>query len=758
MAESAGAKKLNIEDENVRQEELCRLREENRDLQSAREKLVKKLEKKKNELENEKTNSTTFRQLIQELNRKVETLERERGTLPVMNPPRIDPGTALSEEVVERLVVEKTRLESTVVEQRTEIETLTSEISSMESRLDLANQNLEISRGEIDRFEKLAPELKLDLSKMENECQLMSESTNCDKARLNDRTTETETLKTKIQDLSTTNKHYLSQLQLKDYTISRTTSKFETEKQQILEQSRLEIEQVKENETSLQEQLTRAREGLEELARQSRDNERTDQDILALSTKNDQLIQQVANLQEDNAKLQEEFAKPSKLIAQLVVTQDKVTDLLRKCNSLEKAKNEIEDTLRTELDEAIDQISLLETETNEQRQRIDAQNEMLETYKQQQSLEKENRNSLLIKDKQIALLEMLNLTLEASKKNCETRIKEQNESLQQSKHDFYEIDDRIKQSEIEFLERCATLADEKSVLEVQMDVLNVQIVVLSEEKEGWQRQVAEFKSQISELSREKNKWQRQVAELQKNGDGDKHSETKDKQISHLKLINLELEASKKTCDTHILELNDELQQCKSDYDDLDERRKQSERLREDLERTIEEILHGIPDRDKLTKRRIMKSLSTPAMPANPKLTKDKGKEVDSKHSEGATNMDLTPELIAQPNNSGKTPSRIIFRGGCIHVVKLKAFPNVMECISKQVICSINKRYELGILIIIVDLATKVGLRNPVSKHAGIRLYNPVGNCDGVYKSERYFNCPPNCGICVPLEDVYVPVP
>ena len=108
---------------------------------------------------------------------------------------------------------------------------------------------------------------------MENECQLMSESTNCDKARLNDRTTETETLKTKIQDLSTTNKHYLSQLQLKDYTISRTTSCLK-QFQQILEQSPLEIEQLKENETSLQEQLTRAREGFFEFARQSRDNER----------------------------------------------------------------------------------------------------------------------------------------------------------------------------------------------------------------------------------------------------------------------------------------------------------------------------------------------------------------------------------------------------------------------------------------------------------------------------------------------------
>ena len=208
------------------------------------------------------------------------------------------------------------------------------------------------------------------------------------------------------------------------------------------------------------------------------------------------------------------------------------------------------------------------------------------------------------------------------------------------------------------------------------------------------------------------------------------------------------------------------------------RQTQSNRYREDLERKLDELAREVADRHSRTrelsqpvatpqtKGQVVKSPSTPVMPVNPKLTKDKekskGKEVKSKHSEGATpsatNMDLTPELIAQANKSGKTPSKILFRSGYISVVKLKSFPNTTECLSKQVICSINKRYELGILIIIVDLATKVGLRNAVSKHAGIKLYNPVGNCDGVYKSMRYFDCPPNYGIFVPLEDVYVPVP
>ena len=127
-------------------------------------------------------------------------------------------------------------------------------------------------------------------------------------------------------------------------------------------------------------------------------------------------------------------------------------------------------------------------------------------------------------------------------------------------------------------------------------------------------------------------------------------------------------------------------------------------------------------------------------------------------SAGATNMELTPQLVPQPNKTGKSPSKITFRGTTIHMVKLKAFPNMTECHSKQVICTINKHYELGQLMCIAELATKVGFKNAVAKHAGIKLYSPVGNCDGAYKDMRYFDCPPNYGMFVPLEDVYVPVP
>ena len=49
----------------------------------------------------------------------------------------------------------------------------------------------------------------------------MSESTNCDKARLNDRTTETETLKTKIQDLSTTNNNIKSEKEKCKYELAK---------------------------------------------------------------------------------------------------------------------------------------------------------------------------------------------------------------------------------------------------------------------------------------------------------------------------------------------------------------------------------------------------------------------------------------------------------------------------------------------------------------------------------------------------------
>ena len=628
MADFEGTKELNF-DENIGLEELGRLRLENRDLQLARDKLVKKLDKKKNELENEKTHTITLRQFIQELNRKVELLERdkERQSMPVIRPLRIDPRPGLTGEVVERLVVEKTGLESNLEKQKTEIETLKSEITSMNTRIVLTDQKLEIARGEIDHFEKLVPELRLQLSRMENECKRMSMFTYSD-----DKTIETETLKTRIQDLSITNKHYLSQLQKKDLTIAKSTNRFETEKQQILERSRLEFEKLKQNETSLNEQLISANAELEELYRHSQDNKKTDQDMLTLSTNNSQLLQQIACLEGDNAKLQEEFdRKPSKqeLIAQLDDTQNKVTELLRKCNSLQKTKNEIEDTLQTELKESRDEVILLKTETNQQKETIDEQNEVIETYKQRQ---------------------------------------------------------------------------------------------ISEE---------EYKA----------------------------SETKDRLMSRYH-YSFQSPAS---LPTHYIRPNTKppvIEQpwkclfCGATYP--------SERER-DIHMT--DSCNNAPTRDDqniVTQHRPpmgrppMMKAHTPLdnLPYRPPFQQQE-RQLESPQ---AALMDLTPELIPQANKTGKSPSKMAFRGVNIHVVKLKAFPNQTESYNKQVICPINKHSELGELMCIAEVPFKVGFINTTTRYAGIKLYNPVGNCDGAYKDKRYFECYPNCGIFVPIEDVYVPVP
>ena len=580
MADFEGTKELNF-DENVSLEELGRLRLENRDLQLAREKLVKKLDKKKNELENEKTHTTTLRQLIQELNRKVELLERE--PIPVISPLRIDPGPGMTGEVVERLVMEKTGLESNLAEQKTEIETLNTKIV-------LTNQSLEIARGENARFEKLVPELKLELSRMENECKRMSTSTISE-----DETIETETLKTRLQDLSITNKHYLSQLQKKDLTIAKSTNKFETEKQQILELSRLEIEKLKQNETSLNEQLI-------------------------------------------------------------------------------KVKRELD-------------------------------------------------------------------------------------------------------------HKCSALEDDKSVLEIQVDVLNGQIGELSEERERCKGRVVELETTLTDLQLQLRK----LGEVQQNETATvkKYEQQLTELTNQITILNNELTSVKESAsiskqlinklnqDIEVLETNN-----KQTIVEFQTKLTQSERDREDLERKLGEMARELADRDSRiqelsqpvvipqSRGQVPKSPSTPVMPTNPKLEENdkpqsKGRDSKSRFPEpsaGATNMNLTPEVIPQANKTNKTPSKISFRCVNIPVVKLKAFSNPTESYNKQVICTINKRSELGVLMCIFEVQTKVGFKIATTRYAGIKLYNPVGNCDGTYKDKKYFDCSLNCGIFVPLEEVYVPVP
>ena len=120
--------------------------------------------------------------------------------------------------------------------------------------------------------------------------------------------------------------------------------------------------------------------------------------------------------------------------------------------------------------------------------------------------------------------------------------------------------------------------------------------------------------------------------------------------------------------------------------------------------------------------------------------------------------DLTPPIVRVVNSTGKSTTRIPLRSGLtVNTVKLSSLPSPVDNQGNQVISKVNKLYEVGILMVLFEIQTKVNFRTLTVKYAGIRLFNPVGNCNGEFRTNRYFECEQNYGICVPYEDVLVPV-
>ena len=757
--------------------EIQELTVNNNNIKSEKEKCKHELAKLDNQIIELMTELSSIRVYGREeevkLSQEIEELKNEIHTLRTTSGHNSQ-GAGESNERVGVLEVTIAELKGKETENKLKIKDLRNENDSFEKensdlkseKMILKEQNIDLKESNLMYGKQIEELIKKQQQQPDGDAN-MELTSQLEAAKQQELNNETE-----IRELKQQQDKNLILLQQKEETITTTTN---------------ELEQTKQNESSLNEQLISANAELEELYRHSQDNEKTDQEILTLSTDNSQLLQQIACLEGDNAKLKEEFdRKPSKqeLIAQLDDTQNKVTELLRKCNSLQKTKNEIEDTLQTELKESRDEVFLLKTETNRQKETIDKQNEVIETYKQQQITEEEYKASET-KDKQISHLKMVNLELEAIRKTCDTHILELNEELQQSKSDYKDLDDLRKQFELESADKCSALEDDKSVLEIQVDVLNGQIGELSEERERCKGRVVGLETTLTDLQLQLRK----LGEVQQNETAtvQKYEQQITELTNQITILNNELTSVKESAsiskqlinklnqDIEVLETNN-----KQTIVEFQTKSTQSKRDREDLERKLGEMIRELADRDsriqELSKPvvippsrvQVPKSPSTPVMPTNPKLKEEdkslirgkdsKSKETSAGATSGATSMDLTPKLITQANKTRKSPSKMTFRGVNINVVKLKAFPNPTESYNKQVICPINKHYELGVLMCIIDLGIKVGIQRATAKYAGIKLYSPVGNCDGAYKDKRYFECSPNCGIFVPLEDVYVPVP
>ena len=121
--------------------------------------------------------------------------------------------------------------------------------------------------------------------------------------------------------------------------------------------------------------------------------------------------------------------------------------------------------------------------------------------------------------------------------------------------------------------------------------------------------------------------------------------------------------------------------------------------------------------------------------------------------------DQTPAIFPIPNPTTKSPRKIHFREPLmLSVVKLKYLCGFTDKVPiQQVICLINKRYELGQLMGVFELETRMDTRYSFTHYAGISLYNPVGDSNGEFRGTRLFQCEENCATVIPYDEVLVPV-
>ena len=155
---------------DLSQAEVSRLRSEIRELGLKLEKANNKLPKMKNELESERENSKTLRKFIHELN-KVQLLERSPPPPPsplnasIQSPQTPAMHLAVSGEFVQKLVMDKTGLESQMCEQKREIELLKSKLTQSIDTQQQMHSDLLLKEQQLE-------ECKSDYLKLEGERQL----------------------------------------------------------------------------------------------------------------------------------------------------------------------------------------------------------------------------------------------------------------------------------------------------------------------------------------------------------------------------------------------------------------------------------------------------------------------------------------------------------------------------------------------------------------------------------------------------------
>ena len=230
---------------------------------------------------------------------------------------------------------------------------------------------------------------------------------------------------------------------------------------------------------------------------------------------------------------------------------------------------------------------------------------------------------------------------------------------------------------------------------------------------------------------------------------------KDKQISDLKIQILSLQERHERKDSQIEELSDEVEQLRSDIVDLDNVRSllQTQLSSDSNRASTLDRNYGILRPESHTQARW--SIASFLAPSDEGIFSNLRR---SRSNQDSNPPELTPPIVPIPNTTGKSSSRTQLRPGLVvNTLKLKVLPSPREHLTNQIICRINKRFELGVLMAIFEAPNIFNRKVVTASYVGMQLYNPVGDSNGEFRGKRFFECGPNYGIFVPFEDVLVPV-
>ena len=166
--------------------EIRELRQSREDSTAEIEKLRRKLEKKRNELNTEKKHTNTSQQLNEKLNRELDELNKH------LTPEKFCSETTnfRDEELMRKINLEKSGLESQVREQNREIERLASQLTSAKSKMELFSNEKSAEQKELEgKIRKMNKEMEeerktkqqLKLEKENIESELVTAKTNISK-------------------------------------------------------------------------------------------------------------------------------------------------------------------------------------------------------------------------------------------------------------------------------------------------------------------------------------------------------------------------------------------------------------------------------------------------------------------------------------------------------------------------------------------------------------------------------------------------